>query len=105
MIGIVATRHRATREVGRFSQAVVMIAVHRNGRRLCGIARLIVMVVDGAHAAGAAVRLVGLQGCSPRGSPEEENGEQAEGCGQFLSRSDRKVERESHASDNKFYTS
>jgi len=54
------------------------------------------VAVGGAETVSAAVHLVGLEGSGPRGGPEEKNGQEADGRSDFLSRSDRKVERRSH---------
>src|SRR5215831_12752201 len=55
-----------------------------------------VTAVSRAHTASATVHLMGLQQSAPGRGPEKKNGQQAQGCCQFLSRSDREVERGSH---------
>ena len=54
------------------------------------------MAVSGAQATGAAVHRMRLECSSPGRRPEEEYREQAKQCAQFLSRSDRKLERSTH---------
>ena len=70
-----------------------MVTIHGLTR---GLARFGVVGLRGAHSARTAVHLMRLQSSGPGRSPEEKNGEQAETCGQFLSLSDRKLERRSH---------
>ena len=58
--------------------------------------RLMVVAVSGAKTVGTAVGLVGFDGRSPGGSPNQKNRKQANRCGQLLSGSDRKVGRWAH---------
>jgi len=77
-----------------------MVAVHGGGGAL---RRLTVMAVRRAHAADAAVQRLGLPRYGPSRGPEGKNGEQAKACGQFLSWSDRSLERQSHLMEQEEY--
>jgi hypothetical protein len=60
------------------------------------LARFAVVAVSGTETVGAAVRSMGFEGRGPSGRPDQQNREETERCRQFLSRSDRKVQRWAH---------
>ena len=74
-----------------------MLAVHGGLRRMrIRLARFAVVAVSGTETVGATVRSMGFVGRGPGRRPHQQNREEAEQCRQFLSRSDRKVERRAH---------
>ena len=76
-----------------------MLAMHRffggGGVRVVTVIRLGV-TVSGAHGAGATGHPTRFQGGSQKGRPKKQDSEEAHRCRQFLSRSDRRVERRMH---------